>query len=122
MKGRKLTLDEVKNLKDGTKVWVEDKDCISRNGVYDLDKIGEMLYSDLYAYDGMLYEFKNYSFEDLEIEVYEWLDMDEIKPSRILYCSSSAHYKMASEICNLRGLDLTDENIEKIIEEFKEKN
>ena len=81
MKGRKLTLEEVLNLEDGTKVWVEelDEDYRSASDLY--RKMKEKLYI---------------------------LNTD----------MQSKEYKMAQEICNLRGLDLTDENIEIIIKEF----
>ena len=34
--------------------------------------------------------------------------------------NETVYNNMAQEICNLRGLDLTDENIDKIVEELKE--
>ena len=103
MKGRKLSLQEVLRLEDGTKVWVEELDD-SYKGASDLyKKIKQKLYilnTDMY------YDLKCDFITP--IEFYEWVD------------EQSKEYKMSVEICNLRGLDLTDENIEMIIKEFME--
>ena len=103
MKGRKLSLQEVLNLEDGIKVWVEELDDGYR-GASDLyKKIKEKLYilnTDMY-YD-LTCDFIT------PIEFYEWID------------KQSKEYKLSEEICNLRGLNLTDENIEMIIKEFME--
>lgn len=56
---------------------------------------------------GEFYRFDSYSFKEGDVEFYEW-----IYPTVII--------KLAQEICNLRGLDLTDENVEMIVKEFDE--
>ena len=101
MKGRKLSLEEVLNLEDGSKVWVEELDEAYRSSSDLYEKTKERLYilnTDMY-YD-LKCDFVT------PIEFYEWID------------EQSKVYKMSVEICNLRGLDLTDENIEIIIKEF----
>ena len=103
MKGRKLSLQEVLRLDDGTKVWVEELDDRYKDDSDLYKKIKERLYilnTDMY------YDLKCDFITP--IEFYEWIE------------EQSKEYKMAQEICNLRGLDLTDENIEMIIKEFME--
>lgn len=103
MKGRQLSLEEVLDLEDGTKVWVEELDEQYRGDSDLYEKTKERLYilnTDMY------YDLK--SDFVTPIEFYEWID------------KQSKEYKMSVEICNLRGLDLTDDNIKLIIEEFEE--
>lgn len=126
MKGKQLTLEEVLRLEDGSKVWVEElneKDsymsCVHT-------KEGFMLISDKYG---------EYSLDDEEliewanIELYEWIEESNVwsfskleTPLKENICSfaiqSSFIKKMATEICNLRGIDLTEDNIRLIVEEF----
>lgn len=107
MKGKQLSLQEVLNLEDGSKVWVEELN--ERYSVWSgvhVRKQDELIAEK----DEMVYEI-NYLDglgEDYGLEIYEWIEDD------------TPLHKMAQEICNLRGLDLTDENIESIIEEFME--
>lgn len=105
MKGRKLSLQEVLNLEDGRKVWVEEL-----NARYsDWSGIHKRVLDELIAEkDEMIYEIRYLDGlgEDYGIEIYEWIKDD------------TPLHKMSVEICNLRGLDLTDDNIEMIIEEF----
>ena len=104
MKGKQLSLEEVLNLEDGSKVWVEELDEEYRNWsqVYTINKEEKKLYTKRDEF----YRFDAYCFEDNSIEFYEWID------------EQSKVYKMSVEICNLRGLDLTDDNIEIVIKEF----
>ena len=119
MKGKQLTLDEVLELKDGSKVWVEElnKNYKHWSQIYTksddriLDHRGEFYY---------LYE----PFDD--IEIYEWIDEGEEWSFSKLSESFDTTFElgsyniisMATEICNLRGIDLTDDNINKIMKEF----
>ena len=116
MKGRKLSLQEVLNLEDGSKVWVEELDD-GYKGASDLyKKIKERLYilnTDMY-YD-LKCDFVT------PIEFYEWVE-DNSNPMMLFdedYDSNIIN-KISVEICNLLGLDLTDDNIRLIVEEFKE--
>ena len=108
MKGHKLSLQEVLNLEDGCKVWVEEL-----NPRYsDWSGIHKRVFDELIAEkDEMVYEIRYLDGlgEDYGIEIYEWIDND-----------STLITNLATEICNLRSLDLTDENIEMIIKEFSE--
>ena len=103
MKGRKLTLEEVLKLEDGTNVWVEELDEAYRSSSDLYEKTKERLYilnTDMY------YDLK--SDFVTPIEFYEWIDEQSIVN------------KMSVEICKLRGLDLTDDNIRLIVEEFED--
>ena len=125
MKGRQLTLEEVLELKDGTKVWVEELDeCYKHwSQIYTksddriLDHRGE-------------YYYLNYNQTDVgDIEFYEWIDKGKEWSFSKLSESFDTTFElgsyniisMATEICNLRGIDLTDENINKIMKEFEVK-
>ena len=124
MKGRKLSLQEVLNLEDGTKVWVDFNDKIAEERLgYEnchclcfKSKQHECLMMCIKPDD----IFSGFEICD-NIEVYEWVDAYE-NPMMIFNedDDSTVIYKLAQEICNLRGLDLTDDNIEKIVEEFME--
>ena len=91
MKGRKLLLQEVLQLEDGCKVWVEELEtkivATTRNNRSE----------EWYTLISM--------FRKGEVCFYE-----DDEPTII--------HNLATEICNLRSLDLTDENIEMIIKEF----
>ena len=105
MRGKQLTLEEVLNLEDGSKVWVEELNA--RNS--DWSGIHKRVLDELIAEkDEMIYEIRYLDGlgEDYGIEIYEWIKDD------------TPLHKMSVEICNLRGLDLTDENIRLIVEEF----
>lgn len=104
MKGRKLTLEEVLNLEDGSKVWVESKDYGNKGQishvmtVESFYKSKNMRLSDFYDESSGFYSqdaFKN-------LEIFELIEVS----------NETVYNNMAQEICNLRGLDLTDENIE----------
>ena len=116
MKGRKLSLQEVLNLEDGSKVWVEDTDERDEQiGVVDRDDEVRVYIDEgdgWFEVEG-LFDCEEY------VLFYEWiedLDIIEIKSNVPTRCSTC--YSLAQEICNLRGLDLTDENIRLIVEEF----
>ena len=112
MKGRKLTLEEVLNLEDGSKVWVEE-----------LNEDDKEL-SSLHVVDGRMlvnhrrkeaYDYTDLKFYKNELEFYEWIEESEMPyPNKMQQTIKD----MAQEICNLRGLDLTDYNIRLIIKEF----
>lgn len=113
MKGKQLTLQEVLDLEDGTKVWVEEteEEFEDWSQVYTINKKEERLYTK----DGQFYKFNSYSFGDKTIEVYEWIEEPEMPyPNNMQQTIKD----MATEICNLRSMDLTDENIRLIVEEF----
>ena len=116
MKGRKLTLQEVLNLEDGSKVWVEDTSKIFEDDLYIYDKenirVNLLTKESKYGYDLMtIGDFRG------RIMFYEWIEESEMPyPNNVQQTIN----KMSVEVCNLRGLDLTDDNIENIIKEFKE--
>lgn len=121
MKGRKLSLDEVLKLEDGIKVWVEEL-----NPRYsDWSGIHKRVLDELIAEkDEMIYEIRYLDGlgGDYGIEIYEWVE-DELKiPDKIEtpYYLYDIIKDMATEICNLRGIDLTEDNIDKITKEFTE--
>ena len=108
MKCRKLTLQEVLNLEDGTKVWVEDTDKYYGNVLCSYEKDCKHL-KDIYDYEfESYYTLEDYKDYGDRLTFYEWIEEE------------TPLIKMAQEVCNLRGLDLTDDNIENIIKEFKE--
>ena len=102
MKGKQLSLQEVLNLEDGSKVWVEElKDSnMSALHIIDGNYLNDEEKDEAYCFDDIELYYMD------ELEFYEWIEEDILLT------------KMPVEICNLRGLDLTDENIESIIEEF----
>lgn len=104
MKGKQLTLQEVLNLEDGSKVWVEElKDSnMSALHIVDGNYLNEEEKDEAYCFDDIELYYMD------ELEFYEWIEEETILT------------KMAQEICNLRGLDLTDDNIELVVEEFEE--
>lgn len=119
MKGRKLTLQEVLNLEDGTKVWVENSNpnysCLCYLNLVDrtLEVCDDV--NELYIIDEDLYVAE----DNNDVEFYEWIEDSEIVEikSNVPICCSTC-YKLSEEICKLRGLDLTDDNIRLIVEEF----
>lgn len=118
MKGRKLSLEEVLNLEDGCKVWVEPigKEWeLYKNDPYistfTKDKDGYLDFMDMNGiFTGCFDYDDNKNITDFtngfECGVYKFIETPLIV------------HNLAQEICNLRSLDLTDENIEMIIEEF----
>lgn len=114
MKGKQLTLEEVLELEDGTKVWVEDT-------IIKDEQIGIIEENEIIIDDGYGWFDLNDFCEEGYIIVYEWIE-DNSNPMMIFEedDESDIIYKLAQEICNLRGLDLTDDNIRLIIEEFME--
>ena len=123
MKGRKLSLEEVLQLEDGCKVWVEElKERYSElSGVHykKEEHLIEQNECGAYAIDDIV------EFYSDDLEFYEWIDgVKSINISGVKdgmngeYYNKSIVHNLATEICNLRSLDLTDENIEMIIEEF----
>ena len=126
MKGKQLTLEEVLRLDDGTKIWVEELSEVDlfMSCVHTKDK--SLLRSDLYgAYslsDDKLVEWANIEFYEWIEESNEWSLSKLETPSKVNIGScviqSSFIKDMAQEICNLRGINLTDDNIDKIMKEF----
>lgn len=116
MKGHKLTLQEVLNLEDGSKVWVEDSRRGYTNELCSYKKEDNIL---LVISDNTNYILDVIEVYENKLEFYEWTSsysnlmmlFEEDDDSDILR-------KMSVEICNLRGLDLTDGNIRLIVEEF----
>ena len=116
MKGKQLSLQEVLNLEDGTKVWVED------TILYD-EQIGIIKEHEIIVDDGYGWFDLNDFCEEGYIIVYEWIE-DELKiPDQIEepYYSQSIVESMANEIARHRypnKYEYDDELIENIIEEF----
>ena len=119
MKGRKLSLEEVLNLEDGSIVWVEPigkewslyedgyvaKFTKKKDDIYDFeDENG--VFAGCFDYGNVSSNRPTLFLKGFEYDVFEYIDSPQVI------------YLMAQEICNLRGLDLTDENIEMIIKEF----
>ena len=119
MKGLKLSLQEVLKLEDGCKVWVEISEEYKDYSSY------------IPRFDGILYKRGTYLSDSIrpsqmlkykEIReclsngyIYEWIEESEIPyPNNM----QQTIHNLATEILNLRSLDLTDENIEMIIKEF----
>ena len=104
MKGKNLTLQEVLNLEDGSRVWVEElKDSnMSALHIVDGNYLNDEEKDEAYCFDDIELYYMD------ELEFYEWIEEE------------TPLTKMSVEICNLRGLDLTDDNIRLIIEEFKD--
>lgn len=102
MKGRELSLEEVLNLEDGTKVWVEELNDIKMSALHIVDGnyLNDEEKDEAYCFDDIELYYMD------ELEFYEWIE--EETPLN----------KMSVEICKLRGLGLTDDNIRLIVEEF----
>lgn len=104
MKGRQLTLEEVLNLEDGTKVWVEELDEAYKDESQVYIKVNKKLVNAKEGFYNMEYDKPFFT----PVVLYEWINNNVIKD-------------MATEICNLRGIDLTEDNIDKIMKEFVDK-
>ena len=122
MKGKLLSLQEVLNLEDGTKVWVEDSRRGYTNELCIYKKDDNIL---LVISDNTNYILDVIGVYDNKLEFYEWTDgVKSINISGVKsgmngeYYNKSIVINLAQEICNLRGLDLTDDNIRLIVEEF----
>ena len=124
MKGRKLSLEEVLKLEDGSVVWVEDASKIFEDDLYIYDK--ENIRVNLLTKESRCgYDLTTIGEFCGRINFYEWIDgVKSINISGVKdgmngeYYNKSIVANLATEILNLRSLDLTDENIEMIIEEF----
>ena len=116
MKGKKLSLEEVLNLEDGSKVWVEELNDIKMSALHIVDGnyLNDEEKDEAYCFDDIELHYMD------ELEFYEWIEDELIIPDKIEtpYYSDSIVHKLSEEICNLRGLDLTDDNIRLIVEEF----
>ena len=116
MKGRQLSLEEVLNLEDGTKLWVEDNDVGDKQiGIVKQEGETRVFVDNSCGWFDIKYLFDCEEY----VYFYEWVE-DNSNPMMIFNEDDDSNIinKMSVEICNLRGLDLTDENIESIIEEF----
>ena len=124
MKGRKLSLNEVLKLEDGCRVWVEDNANVFESDLYIYDK--ENIRVNLLTKESRCgYDLTTIGDFCGRINFYEWIDgVKSINISGVKdgmngeYYNKSIVANLATEILNLRSLDLTDENIEMIIEEF----
>ena len=118
MKGRRLSLEEVLRLDDGTKVWVEELDDRYKGDSDLYKKIKEKLYilnTDMY------YDLKCDFITP--IEFYEWIEDELAIPDQIEepYYSQSVVESMANEIARHRypnKYEYDDKMIEMIIKEF----
>ena len=124
MKGRKLSLQEVLKLEDGCKVWVEDNANVFESDLYIYDK--ENIRVNLLTKESRCgYDLTTIGDFRGRINFYEWIDgVKSINISGVKdgmngeYYNKSIVANLATEILNLRSLDLTDENTEMIIKEF----
>ena len=124
MKGRKLSLEEVLQLEDGCRVWVEDNANVFESDLYIYDK--ENIRVNLLTKESRCgYDLTTIGDFCGRINFYEWIDgVKSINISGVKdgmngeYYNKSIVANLAQEILNLRSLDLTDENIEMIIREF----
>ena len=113
MKGRKLSLNEVLNLEDGCKVWVEDNRKMFNDELCEYNSYS--LYLELVRNNSHHYNLNYIEAYENKLTFYEWIDESEIPyPNNMQQTITN----LATEICNLRSLYLTDENIEMIIREF----
>jgi len=116
MKGKQLTLDEVLDLEDGSKVWVEDDEEGDKQiGIVKQEGETRVLLDDSCGWFDIKYLFDCEEY----VYFYEWIE-DNSNPMMLFDEDDDSNIinKMAQEICNLRGLDLTDDNIRLVIEEF----
>ena len=124
MKGRKLSLEEVLKLEDGCRVWVEDNANVFESDLYIYDK--ENIRVNLLTKESRCgYDLTTIGDFCGRINFYEWIDgVKSINISGVKdgmngeYYNKSIVANLATEILNLRSLDLTDENTEMIIKEF----
>ena len=119
MRGKQLTLQEVLNLEDGTKVWVEELRDIGMSALHIVDGnyLNDEEKDEAYCFD----DIELYYMDDLEF--YEWIEEELKIPDQIEepYYSQSVVESMANEIARHRypnKYEYDDELIEKIIEEF----
>ena len=118
MRGKQLTLQEVLNLEDGSRVWVEElKDSnMSALHIVDGNYLNDEEKDEAYCFDDIELYYMD------ELELYEWIEELKI-PDKIEepYYSQSVVESMANEIARHRypnKYEYDDELIEKIIEEF----
>ena len=115
MKGRKLSLEEVLNLEDGTKVWVEDSRRGYTNELCSYKKEDNIL---LVISDNTNYILDVIEVYENKLEFYEWVE-EEKESTLIMY--GEIIESMAYEIAKYRypnKYEYDDELIEKIIKEF----
>ena len=120
MKGKQLTLQEVLNLEDGSKVWVEDSRRGYTNELCSYKKEDNIL---LVISDNTNYILDVIEVYENKLEFYEWVEEELKIPDQIeeLYYSQSVVESMANEIARHRypkKYEYDDELIESIIEEF----
>ena len=117
MKGRQLTLDEVLKLDDGTFIWIEDLSTDEFSGTHRFNKEKMKLFDN----DNKFYTLDEDEEYYSDLIFYEWINIDTIMESKELPYPNSTQqsiYNMSVEICNLRGINLTDDNIDKVMKEF----
>ena len=115
MKGKQLTLQEVLNLEDGTKVWVEDSRRGYTNELCIYKKEDNIL---LVISDNTNYILDVIEVYQNKLEFYE--SVEEEKESTLIMYGEIIE-SMANEIARHRypnKYEYDDELIEKIIEEF----
>ena len=124
MKGKQLSVQEVLQLEDGCRVWVEDNANVFESDLYIYDK--ENIRVNLLTKESRCgYDLTTIGDFCGRINFYEWIDgVKSINISGVKdgmngeYYNKSIVHNLSQEICNLRGLDLNDENIEIVIKEF----
>ena len=113
MKGKQLSLEEVLQLEDGCKVWIEDDRKMFNDELCEYNSYS--FYLELVKNKSHRYNLNYMDAYEGKLTFYEWIEDSEIPyPNNM----QQTIHNLATEICNLRSLDLTDENIEMIIEEF----
>ena len=119
MKGRKLTLEEVLKLEDGSKVWVEELKDIKMSALHIVDGnyLNDEEKGDAYCFDDIKLYYKD------ELEFYEWIEDELVIPDKIEepYYSQSVVESMANEIARHRypnKYEYDDKLIEMVIKEF----
>ena len=120
MKGKQLSLQEVLNLEDGSKVWVEDTDKYYGNVLCSYKKDCKHL-KDIYDYEfESYYALEDYKDYGDRLTFYEWVE-EEKESTLIMY--GEIIESMANEIAMHRypnKYEYDDKLIEKIIKEFEE--
>ena len=118
MKGKQLSLQEVLNLEDGSKVWVEELKDVDMSALHIVDGnyLNDEEKDEAYCFDDIELYYMD------ELEFYEWSDDLKI-PDQIEepYYSQSVVESMANEIARHRypnRYEYDDELIENIIKEF----
>ena len=118
MKGKQLSLQEVLNLEDGRKVWVEDSRRGYTNELCSYKKEDNIL---LVISDNTNYILDVIGAYDNKLEFYEWIEEEEEESTLIMY--GEIIESMANEIARHRypnKYEYDDKLIESIIEEFME--